>query len=185
MTLEVTDEQMKEMGWSKYNLADLNNCLKQFSINTVESLRHFLSQCSHESVHGNFVKELASGDAYENRKDLGNVNEGDGKKFKGAGYLQLTGRSNYQQLADKIGDKDIMKGVDYVAANYPWTSAAFWWQKNGMNTLCNSGATVEQVTKKVNGGQNGLEDRKKYYEKACQIWLTEAEKKAKEEAEKK
>lgn len=54
-----------------------------------------------------------------------------------------------------------------------------------MNTLCNSGATVEQVTKKVNGGQNGLEDRKKYYEKACQIWLTEAEKKAKEEAEKK
>ena len=63
-----------------------------------------------------------------------------------------------------------MKGVDYVAKNYPWTSAGFWWKSHGMNSLCDGNPSVEQVTKRVNGGYNGLESRKKYYKMACNIF---------------
>ncbi|EAY20179.1 hypothetical protein TVAG_021240 [Trichomonas vaginalis G3] len=166
----VTDSQMQRMGWSRYNLGDLNRCLGKFGITTSPRIRHFISQCSHESVCGTYTKEIASGTAYNGREDLGNKYPGDGPKFKGAGYLQMTGRNNYQRFANYIGDQRVMEGVDYVAANYPWTSGGFWWMNNGMNALCDSGASVEQVTRKVNGGYNGLESRRMYYNRACGIF---------------
>ena len=135
----VTKEQLQKVGWKDVSdlvLKDLNSCLDKFNINTPGRIMHFISQCSHESACGIYTKELASGSAYEGRKDLGNTQTGDGKKFKGAGYLQLTGRSNYQALANYLNDQSIMLGVDYVATNYPWTSAAYWWYKNNMNSLC-------------------------------------------------
>ena len=130
--------------------------MEKCNINTPGRIRHFISQCSHESVCGVYTKELASGQAYEGRKDLGNTQIGDGKKFKGAGYLQLTGRSNYQALANYLGDQSVMQGVDYVANNYPWTSAGYWWYKNNMNSLCDKGATCKEITYRVNGGYDGL-----------------------------
>ena len=117
-----------------------------------------------------YTKELARGSAYEGRKDLGNTNIGDGPKYKGAGYIQLTGRSNYQALANYVEDQSVMQGVDYVANNYPWTSAGYWWYKNAMNSLCDSGADCVTVTKRVNGGTNGLADRQKYYNLCCNIF---------------
>ena len=63
-----------------------------------------------------------------------------------------------------------MNGVSYVASKYPWTSAGYWWYSNNMNSLCDSGASVEQVTYRVNGGYNGLESRRSYYQKACSIF---------------
>ena len=166
----VTDAQMKAMGWKKYALSDLNSCIKKFGITTLPRIRHFISQCSHESACGTYTKELASGSAYEGRKDLGNTQAGDGKKFKGAGYIQLTGRANYQKLANYLGDQKVMNGVDYVAAYYPWTSAGFWWYSNNMNSLCDSGASVTTITKRVNGGTNGLSSRQSYYNKACTVF---------------
>lgn len=166
----VTDSQMQRMGWSRYNLNDLNKCLKKYGITTKNRIRHFISQCSHESACGYYTKEIASGDAYEGRADLGNTQPGDGRRFKGAGYIQLTGRYNYQKFANSIGDQNVMKGVDYVAEKYPWTSAGFWWSNNNMNSLCDSNPSVEQVTKRVNGGYNGLESRRKYYNLACTIF---------------
>jgi len=62
-----------------------------------------------------------------------------------------------------------MDGVSYVAANYPMTSAGFWWHNNQMNALCDKNPTVEQVTLRVNGGYNGLDDRKMYYNRCCQV----------------
>lgn len=162
----VTISQLNTVGWknvSTSQINDLNSCLKKFSITTAPRLRHFISQCSHESACGLYTKEIADGTAYEGRTDLGNTQPGDGPKYKGAGYIQLTGRSNYQSFANYIGDSKIMNGVDYVAANYPWTSAGFWWYSNKMNALCDSGASVETITRKVNGGTNGLADRQKYY----------------------
>ena len=171
MSYTITDEQMKSMGWTNYYLSDLNNCLSNFEINNVKRVRHFISQCSHESACGTYTKELASGKAYENRKDLGNNQPGDGPKYKGAGFIQMTGRSNYQAFANFMNDQKIMDGVDYVAKNYPWSSAGFWWKSNGMNSLCDDkNTTVEKVTKKVNGGTRGLEERKKYYTKACNVF---------------
>jgi len=167
---KVTDNQMRSMGWSSYKLSDLNSCISKFGITTLPRIRHFISQCSHESGCGKWTKELASGKAYEGRRDLGNTQPGDGPKYKGGGYIQLTGRANYQALANYLNNQRVMEGVDYVANNLPWTSAGFWWYRNGMNSLCDNGASVEQVTRRVNGGYNGLESRRSYYNKACQVF---------------
>ena len=169
----VTASQMEQMGWTNYNLDDLNACLTRFEINTPARIRHFISQCSHESLCGRYTKELGGQDycsQYEGRKDLGNTEPGDGCRFKGAGYIQLTGRYNYQQFANFIGDQGVMNGVDYVATNYPWTSAGYYWYKHNINKKCDSGASVDTITLAVNGGTNGLESRRSYYNKACTIF---------------
>jgi putative chitinase len=132
---------------------------------TKPRLRHFLSQTAHESGGGRYKKELASGWDYEDRADLGNNQPGDGPRYKGAGYIQLTGRSNYQDFANFIKDPAVMKGVDYVADNYPFSSAGFWWQNNKMNELCDANPSVKKVTLRVNGGTNGLAEREMYYER--------------------
>jgi putative chitinase len=117
------------------------------------------------------MKELGDGWEYEGRTDLGNTRPGDGPRYKGAGVIQLTGRANYQAFANFINDPQVMDGVDYVSKTYPFSSAGFWWHNNDMNALCDRGASVEQVTLRVNGGYNGLDDRKAYYRKACQVIL--------------
>jgi len=154
---------------SQHYMADLNHCLNIFQINTPPRICHFISQIAHESGGLQWLKELDDGDYLEGRSDLGNTCSGDGPKYKGAGAIQLTGRNNYKAFCDAIGDAKIMDGCDYVADKYPFTSAGFWWQNNGMNELLDPGATVEKITLRVNGGYNGLEDRQQYYEKACQV----------------
>lgn len=148
-----------------HEVAELNECLRTFGITTPSRMRHFLSQTAHESGGGRWKIELASGSAYEGRPDLGNTQSGDGPKFKGAGYIQLTGRANYQAFANYIRDPRVMEGCSYVAVTYPFTSAGFWWLNNNMNALCDSNPSVEQVTRRVNGGLNGLSDRKKYHDR--------------------
>ena len=149
---------------------DINNALERFDITTPARIRHFLAQCAHESGGLKWMKELATGDAYEGRRDLGNTQRGDGRKFKGGGMIQTTGRANYQKLADYLGDRKIIDiGCDYVAEHYPATAAAFWWHNNNMNVLCDRNPTVEQVTRRVNGGTRGLQERKEYYVKACDV----------------
>jgi putative chitinase len=63
-----------------------------------------------------------------------------------------------------------MEVVDYVSTKYPFSSAGFWWHNNNMNALCDRGATVEEITRRVNGGLNGLSDREAYYAKALKIF---------------
>ncbi|QBP06191.1 endolysin [Synechococcus phage S-B68] len=152
-----------------HEVKELNSCLHTFGITGKQSIRHFLSQTAHESGGGRYMKEIASGWAYEGRSDLGNSFSGDGPKYKGAGYLQLTGRANYQDLANYLNDPEVMDGVDYVAKEYPFTSAGYWWYDNRMNELCESGASVEQVTRRVNGGYNGLADRQMYYNRTVRV----------------
>lgn len=143
---------------------EMNACLERYEITTPKRIRHFLSQTAHESGGGRYKKELASGEAYEFRDDLGNDEVGDGPKYKGAGYIQLTGKYNYLRLSEYLGDPRVMEGVDYVAQNLPFTSAGYWWDDNEMNELIDSGADVVAVTRRVNGGTNGLADRQHYYD---------------------
>jgi predicted chitinase len=84
----------------------------------------------------------------------------------------LTGKYNYQALANEIGDEKIMEGADYVSRNYAWTSAGFWWENNNMNSLVDSGASEERISTRVNGRNpaNGLADRKRYYNLARKIF---------------
>ena len=93
---------------SASQLADLNACLSRFQITTPDRIRQFLAQVGHESGGLRWLLELASGDAYEGRSDLGNTRQGDGRRFKGGGAIQLTGRYNYQRFADFIEDQDVM-----------------------------------------------------------------------------
>ena len=144
-------------------ILELNKCLETFEITTPFRIRHFLSQTAHESGGGRWKREISDGWYLEGRTDIGNTQPGDGPKYKGAGYIQLTGRYNYQKLSDYLNDPRVMEGVDYVAKTYPFTSAGYWWVSNEMNELCDTNPTVEQVTLRVNGGYNGLTDREHYY----------------------
>ncbi len=148
---------------------DLNRCLSTFKIDTPRRIAAFCSQIGHESGGLRWRKELASGAAYEGRKDLGNTQPGDGRKFKGAGFLQVTGRFNYQKLANAVNDPNVMSGVSYVAEKYPFTSAGFWWKDNNMNQLVDSGADIDRIGARVNGRYlpNGYKDRRRYWQRAC------------------
>lgn len=164
--------KVEEVRISDSLILDLNICISKFNINTISRLRHFISQCSHESGAGKWMKELASGEAYEGRKDLGNTQNGDGVRYKGVGFIQVTGRYNYQQFANFIQDSKVMNGVNYVAEKYPFTISGFWWMTNKLNELCDSGATCRQISARVNGRDpaNGLVDREKYYQLCCDVF---------------
>lgn len=157
---------------SPSQLADLNACLARFQITTPDRIHHFMAQVGHESGGLRWMLELASGDAYEGRKDLGNAFSGDGPRYKGAGAIQLTGRYNYQRFADFIKDPDVMDGAAYVGATYPFTSAGFWWQQNAINAFVDQGANCRQVSARVNGRDpaNGLADREAYYARAVKAF---------------
>lgn len=134
------------------SLAGLNTPLRQ---------AHFLAQLAHESAGFTTTEEFASGAAYEGRKDLGNTQRGDGKRFKGRGLIQLTGRSNYKTYGQKLG-------VDLVtdptlAGKFPWAAltAAVYWRDRNLNRYADRD-DVRAVTRYVNGGYNGLSDRERY-----------------------
>ena len=98
---------------------------------------------------------------YSNRMGNGNENSNDGATHKGRGYIQLTGRDNYKAF-DSVVPEDILSNPDLVATKYPLLSAAWFWNSRNLNALADNGATdkdVIAITKKVNGGTNGLADR--------------------------
>lgn len=102
---------------------------------------------------------------YANRMLNGDEASGDGYKFRGRGYIQLTGRDNYTQFGKAIGE-DIPSNPDVVSTKYPLLSAAWFWSKNGLNKLADGGSTdavVTTITKRVNGGTIGLPDRIKHF----------------------
>ncbi|MEW4426848.1 RHS repeat-associated core domain-containing protein [Paenibacillus pabuli] len=173
-TVYVTKKQLTQLGFQNITnnmMKDLNVTLGTYDITTKERISHFLSQVMQESELGRWTTELGGRNYFSKYepgtklgKQLGNTEKGDGYKFRGAGYIQMTGRYNYQRFADAMGDPKIMKiGAEYVAKNYAWRAAGFWWDDKKMNKLVDSGASVTQVTKRVNGGTNHLANRKKYY----------------------
>jgi len=127
---------------------------------------HFLAQTNHES--GNFVykEEIASGAAYEGRKDLGNNQPGDGKRYKGRGYIQLTGRANYKKYGPTAG-ADFEGSPSIVATKYFADTACMFWKSNKLGAKCvdSTTTTIKVVTKRINGGYNGLDDRIKKFAK--------------------
>ncbi len=102
---------------------------------------------------------------YANRMANGDEASGDGYKFRGRGYIQLTGKDNYTQFGKAIGE-NITANPDVVSGKYALLSAAWFWSKNGLNKLADGGATdavVTSITKRVNGGTIGLADRIKHF----------------------
>ena len=109
--------------------------------------------------------EAIANKVYADRIGNGNEASGDGYKFRGRGYIQLTGKDNYTRF-DKTVEDDILANPDLVATKYPLASAAFFFNSNGLWAICDKGAddaTVTAVTKRVNGGTIGLPDRLKHF----------------------
>lgn len=169
---ELQIEQIFKRQVTAHQLADLNNALRRFDINTPARIRHFISQAAVESGSGQWMMEIASGAAYEGRRDLGNLQPGWGRLYKGAGWIQLTGRYNYEKLAEYLKDSRVLlEGCAYVATHLPATASGFWWRLNSMNNLCDQGASCRRISARVNGRDpaNHLAERERYYAKACQV----------------
>lgn len=153
----------------------LNEWMPKYNINTKDRICHFIAQIAHESGSLVYVKELASGQAYDTGKlasNLGNTPEadGDGQKYKGRGLIQITGTTNYKSISKDWGIDVFSKPELLETPTYAVRSACWFWEKHGLNKLVDSGATIEKITKVINGGQNGLSDRKEFYKRAILAW---------------
>lgn len=131
-------------------------------------MAHFLAQVGHESGDLRYTEELASGDAYEGRADLGNTQAGDGPRFKGRGLIQLTGRANYVAFG-AARRRDFVTGANNMLlstdANLAVDVSCWFWTTHDLNALADGG-DLKAITKKVNGGCNGLADRAENLQRA-------------------
>ena len=174
-------------------IAEIPTIVEKFKIDTPLEMAHFLAQCAHESGNFEIVSENLNYSAerlktifpkyfrtvlaesyernpqkianfvYGNRMGNGSESSGDGFRFRGRGYIQLTGRSNYAEF-DKFVNEDILSNPDLVSTKYPLLSAAWFFSKNCLNRCKDaSDATVTSVTRCVNGATIGLSERLKEF----------------------
>lgn len=144
----------------------LNATMDEFNISANPAREtHFLAQVAHESGGFNYVRELASGAAYEGRADLGNTQEGDGVRYKGRGLIQITGRANYQSCGDALGYDFVANPEALEEPLYAARSAGWFWNSRHLNELADRG-DIRGITKRINGGLNGYTDRLSYLELA-------------------
>lgn len=146
----------------------INKTLEKYSINTPTRIQYFLAQIGHESGQLNYEEELASGKAYENRKDLGNTSPGDGVRYKGRGLIQITGKNNYAALTldldvPFLDNPELLKQPQWAVE-----SAGWFWNKNNLNSLCDLNL-FQQLTRRINGGLNGYADRYKLLQRAMLV----------------
>ena len=152
--------------FTEQEVIDCNQMLKETGFGKDPELASMLmANILHETCNMKYMKEIADGWAYEGRSDLGNVQSGDGPRYKGSGILMLTGRFNYSRLSKALADPQVMKGVDYVASTYPFRSAVPWISENRLLDVAKTEG-FEAVCVRINGGYNGYEDRKTKY-KIC------------------
>jgi putative chitinase len=177
-------------------IAQIPNVMENFGINTPLRLAHFLAQCGHESagfkatsenlnysvkgLMGIFKKyfptealanayarkpEKIANKVYASRMGNGDEASGDGYKFRGRGYIQLTGKQNYTAFDTAVED-NILANPDLVSSKHALSSAAWFWKKNGLSIIADTGSSTEivtKITKRVNGGTIGLADRIKHF----------------------
>lgn len=144
---------------------NLNVAMAEANITTPQQQAMFIAQLAHESGGFQFMEEIASGAAYEGRADLGNTQSGDGTRYKGRGYIQVTGRYNYAEAGQALG-LDLINNPGLAAQPENAARIAAWyWTSRDINEAANSGDFI-QVTRLINGGTNGLADRQAYYARA-------------------
>lgn len=146
----------------------LNVYMPQYEVNTFLRICHFIAQCAHESDGFKTMTEYASGKEYEGRKNLGNVNPGDGPRYKGRGIIQLTGRANYRQVGAHLGldleNHPELAETPEVAVR----TALEFWKTKGLNVYADRD-DIHTITLRVNGGTNGLASRIAYLAAAKKV----------------
>lgn len=167
----------------------LNKTLPEFGIDTPLRVAAFLTQAAHETAGFRTLVEYGSGDGddadafddyltnnYDRRTDLGNTPEldGDGERYRGRGIFQLTGRDNYRRYGKRLG-LDLLAHPELAATPAIAVRAAcLFWNDKGLNRYADHQDFVG-MTRRINGGLNGLEDRRRYYARARGIWSVEAD----------
>lgn len=142
--------------------------MQEFEITSYLREAAFLAQLAHESAELRFMEEIASGAAYEGRRDLGNTQPGDGKRYKGRGPIQLTGRANYQKYGALLGLDLVGNPTQAATPEVGFRIAGLFWKSNGLNQLADE-QNFKAITKRINGGFNGLADRQMYYDRAKRV----------------
>ena len=172
----------------------LNDTLAKYNILSPVRQLCFMAQVSHESGGLYYTEELASGTAYEGRASLGNTQPGDGPRFKGRGLIQITGRANYQLLsnalqADFITNPTLLGGKNITVCTpdqlkYAALSAGWFWNKVNLNIFADKislqqpideGTNLDnfkEITRRINGGFNGLADRLHRYKEGALLFTT-------------
>lgn len=149
-------------------LDPLNAAMAKYGINTPARQSAFLAQIAHESGSFRYTSELASGQAYELRSDLGNTEPGDGLRFKGRGLIQITGRANYASCSTALfgtptpllDHPEMLETVALASESAAW----FWWS-HGLNSLADADK-FEKITRRINGGLNGYTERLAFWKVA-------------------
>lgn len=150
----------------------LNAAMGKYGIVTKLRIAAFIAQAGHESGQLRYVREIwgptAQQAGYEGRVDLGNTVPGDGFKYRGRGLIQITGRANNAACGEALGLDLINQPTLLEQPQYASMSAAWFWSTRGLNTLADQGEFVK-ITRRINGGLNGLADRQALYEKALKV----------------
>ncbi|QDY37613.1 glycoside hydrolase family 19 protein [Pseudomonas putida] len=158
----------------------LNASMGKYAIITRLRMAAFLAQIGHESGQLQYVRELGS-DKYLSKYDAGRLAErlgntpqadGDGQLYRGRGLIQVTGRFNYEACSEALfGDSRLLNTPELLEHPvYASMSAGWFWQKEGLNSLADKGDMLT-ITKRINGGTNGLDDRKSIYQRALEVLL--------------
>lgn len=170
----IAAEQVIDIIGKKFSLFELkliveslNQTFEKYQINTPLRVCHFLAQILHESGCFRYNEEIATGDAYDTRTDLGNTpaKDGDGRKYKGRGYIQITGTTNYKAVSKAL-EYDFFADPEMLE-KYPYNmlSAGWYWDTRKLNQYADAD-DITTITRRINGGLNGIIYRKE--------WLTRA-----------
>jgi putative chitinase len=193
----MTNEQLQQLGIDSKWLQPLEDTFEKYEINTPKRQAAFIGQCAHESGNFKLLEEnlhysaaslmrvwpsrfpdLDVANQYANSPEkiankvyggrMGNTEEGDGWKYHGRGLIQLTGKENYGNCGSGIGVDLLSDPNLLVTPEYAALSAGWFWNKKSLNSLADSG-DIETMTKRINGGLIGLDDRKAKIAKAEQV----------------
>ena len=154
-------------------LPHLNQAMQTYGVDTLLRTAAFIAQLAHESGEFRWMEELWGPTAAQRRyeppsdlaKRLGNTQPGDGQRYKGRGPIQITGRFNYKKFGDLLGIDLIADPAVAATPELAFATAGLYWQSNGLNALADAQQFVT-ITRRINGGTNGLADRQMYYERA-------------------
>lgn len=165
----ITEQQLRQMFPNAGSRLDAHipyiiSAMDEGDIETPQRVAAFLAQLAHESGEYRYMEELASGEAYEGRADLGNWLPGDGVRFKGRGPIQITGRNNYAACGAALGLGLLAQPQLLTLPEHATRSAVWFWNRHNLSKLADVD-WFKTITRRINGGLNGLSDRRFYWDR--------------------
>jgi predicted chitinase len=181
--LKTSTATQKLRKMTQCDINEINRVLNKYDINNCNRISHFLSQVYHEIQEGSYYIEggnytsnpIEEHSGRDDRPDMHHYNKGDGAKYRGAGFIQLTWKIayeeyyKYQKSQYNDDSKIVSDGALYVAQNYAIDTGGWFWKYYkgyaNLNKMCDDGKSSKEITKVINGGGNGLTEREGFYNK--------------------